>query len=150
MGFYERLSAASKSMSTEMDKALEEVLTGFYPNITQKELRVLKWIVWTVNDIGDGLYEEVVFRISKNEKDHFKNEKEIEDIIIDMRKREIIQKDTGFTKYSVNVCCNCLCCNDKMILVPEMELSLQKNVDREAFESISIIFAKTMKEYFAD
>jgi hypothetical protein len=150
MGFYERLSAASKSMCTVQDKALLEVLTGFYPNVTQKELSVLNWIFWTVHDIGDGLYEEVVFRISKNEKDHFKNEKEIEDLIVDLAKKEIIQKHTGFTKYLVNVCCDCICCNDEMIFVPEMELSLRKNVDREAFESISIIFDKTMKEYFAD
>ncbi len=60
---------------------LDEVLIGFCPNITQKELRVLKRILWTVHDIGDGLHEEVVIRISKNEKDSFQTEKEIEDMI---------------------------------------------------------------------
>jgi hypothetical protein len=57
MGVHERLSAASKSIFIEMDRALDEALIGFCPNITQKELCILSWILWTVHDIGFGLYE---------------------------------------------------------------------------------------------
>jgi hypothetical protein len=45
-------------MFTEMDKDLDKALTGFCPNITQKELCILRWTLWTVHDIEFGLYEE--------------------------------------------------------------------------------------------
>jgi hypothetical protein len=49
MGVHERLSAASKSMFTEMHIALDEALTGFCLDITQR-LCVPKWIPWTDQD----------------------------------------------------------------------------------------------------
>jgi hypothetical protein len=150
VGVHERLSAGSKSMFTEMDKALDEAITGSHPDITQKELCILRWILWTIHDIGFGLYEEVVIRVSENEKNLFKNGKEIEDMIIVLCKKGIVQKIIGFSKLHLNTCClcNCLCCNDKSIFVTEKSLSMHTSVEREALEAISGIFCKVLKEYF--
>jgi hypothetical protein len=118
---------------------LNEIFSGFYPNITQKELCILKEILWTIHDLGSGIYEQVIYRVSSNENDFLENKEKVEDLVIDLCKKEVIQKRIGFTKYFGGCSCDCFCCS-RVTFRPEKSLSLQKNVEHEAFEAISDIF----------
>jgi hypothetical protein len=134
MNFYTNNNSIS-----DIDLALNEIFSGFHPNITQKELCILKEILWTIHDIGDGMYEQVIIRLLKDEKDLFENREEVEDLVIDLCKKEIIQKRIGFAKYYGGCLCDCFCCS-RATFRPEKSLSLQKNVEHEALDAISDIF----------
>jgi hypothetical protein len=46
-----------------MDKVVDEFLLNTYDNIDEQEFQACKWIIWTLWDIREPLYYEVVCRI---------------------------------------------------------------------------------------
>ena len=62
---------AGKDLLFDEDKALEDIIRGYHPNVTEKELALCKTITWALWDIGAPFYEAIIYAVLETYKKLF-------------------------------------------------------------------------------
>ena len=129
-----------------LDKVVDEYLLNTYDNIDEQEFQVCKWIIWTLWDISEPLYCEVVCRIliSDEEKQSkiFSNINEVEDTIQRLIRKGILFQVIDYTCDLDENGNRRKKFDEPHVLIPFM------NDPDEALRAICEIWGQTVKSFF--
>jgi hypothetical protein len=137
--FEARLKYVGKNVAYRTDRILAEFLRGHYPYITSKESTICKTIAYTLWDLGDAPYIEILERVKSNIGSQFESPKDIEDTIKVLIEKRIVRSQTEFIRYGDG---------KKWKSRPEKVLKLRDEIEVEIYQIIWKEFNSLMNQAF--
>jgi hypothetical protein len=138
MSFEERLKEFARNLGPKIDKSIQELLYGYYPDLTEKEFAICDMITAAIWDIGTPFSNMIVPTTVRHYKELFHNTDEVETVV-----KQLVSK--GIVRESY---CECSSCKSSNCEGPIKYLDLKDEIESEAFMIHSDHFG-SMTEYFA-
>jgi hypothetical protein len=144
--FEDRLKDSVGDWGSRIDKSIQELLYGYYPNLTEKQFVICDMIVSAIWDIGQPFYNAIVSTIAEKYKELFHGRGEVETAIQQLVEKGIVESKIHFIWFGFRIECNKSSCK-KGFLRPVRLLDLKNDIEYEAYMIISHQFATSADEF---
>jgi hypothetical protein len=149
MDFRERLKGLGKNMVPRINFAMAEMLLGYYPGLTMKELVICDMIISARWDIGNPYYNAIVGKTVEVHRELFHDkEEEVKLTIRQLCEKGVVKTILWFQTSGRTVYCDSVNC-ERILLHPVKLLMFTKDeVSDEGCMIISGVFESQVKEFF--
>jgi hypothetical protein len=96
MSFEERLKEFARDLGSNIDKSIQELLYGYYPDLTEKEFAICEMIAAAIWDIPFPFYDTIVPSTAKKYKELFHNTDEVETVVKQLASKGIVGVSQGY------------------------------------------------------
>jgi hypothetical protein len=150
MSFEKGLKDFARDSESKIDRSIQELLYGYYPDLTDKEFAICKTItsaIWDICFPRKPFYKPVVVVTAELHKDLFHNTDEVETVVKQLVGKGIVRDNVTFLKWRPGKMKRCESSNcEGYLMWPARLLDLKREIEDEAFkiysefEDISIFF----------
>jgi hypothetical protein len=145
--FKERLKDSSEDWGSKIDKSVQDLLYGYYPELTEKQFTICDMIISALWDIGQPFYSAIVSTIAEKYKELFHGTDEVETVIKQLIEKGIVESKIHFIWFGFGFQCNKSSCK-KGFLRPVRFLDLKNDIEYEAYMIFSRQFATSVDRFF--
>ena len=136
-----KLLGESGCLFQAMDTVLVEVISGTYPFLNIRQIKVLQYIIQVIWSIGFAQYIEVVYWLLQFEDKLFPSRKTIVETIRELRDMKIVESRITTLKAYDHDRKRCKVSRTRVLKVPE-------NFRLEAIAAMSEVFCLTISSFF--
>jgi hypothetical protein len=150
MSFEKGLKDFARDLMSKIDRSTQELLYGYYPDLTDKEFAICKTIAYAIWSISMPFYDAIVPTTAEWHKELFHNTDEVETVVKQLVGKGIVRDNITFIRYGfAGKMMRCKSSNcEGYLLYPTRFLNLKREIENEAFEIYSIHFGASSSEYF--
>jgi hypothetical protein len=150
MSFEKGLKDFAGDLGSKIDRSTQELLYGYYPDLTDKEFAICKTIAYAIWDISMPFYDAIVPTTAEWHKELFHNTDEVETVVKQLVGKGIVRDNITFIRYGfAGKLMRCKSSNcEGYLLRPARFLNLKREIEDEAFKIYSSEFESSITEYF--
>ena len=149
--FEDRLKDAGSGIAYKNEMNIIELVKGHYPNLNEKQLLVCEMVISAYWDLGETLYNDVVWYAATDYKKLFADEREVDDTVKQLIQKGILTTKIYFLPFKPPEgvpYCNPNTC-ERWLLRPKKFLDFSNHdIENQGFLIISNQFSAMVKEAF--
>jgi hypothetical protein len=155
MSFEKGLKDFARDLMSKIDRSTQELLYGYYPDLTDKEFAICRIIADSIWSISMPFYDAIIPTTAEQYKELFHNTDEVETVVKQLVSKGIVRDNITFLKYYFPPIRRCKECVPRptgncegYLMWPTRFLDLKREIEDAAFEIYSIHFGSSSIEHF--